>query len=174
MVTGEAKGLEMRIRNTKCPNSHLMGVKPEVSTQPNLSQSQWHFRSWNKGPESMSGTRWSEENSAECLVSGSAFCLVGVYAAFRAGKQFLAGVANSRPWDNWLTLGMNAACRGEQIPSIELEIEEGFFRPNWGNWQESRTQEPDLQGSSQNRSLGTSLGVKPCYLRVGGRLGSGY
>lgn len=29
----EIGGLEISIRNTKCPNSHIGGVKPEVSTQ---------------------------------------------------------------------------------------------------------------------------------------------
>ena len=42
--------------------------------------------------------------------------------------------------------------------SIELEIGEGFFGANLGNWQESQTQEePDLLGTYQDESLGAKL-----------------
>lgn len=59
----------------------------------------------------MSRPRQSKQNSAECLVSGPGFCLVGVYVV-RSGKQFLAGVAISRPADNWSPLGINTVWRG--------------------------------------------------------------
>lgn len=55
-------------------------------------------------------------------------------------------------------------------------MREGLFRAKSGNWQESQPQEqPDGLGNYQTRAGAWEQGleVKPCYLRVGSRLGLG-
>lgn len=96
--------------------------------------------------------------------------LVGVYITFRAGKQFLTGVVISRPWDNWLPVGMDAVWQGIAGTSIELEVRERFFRIDMGNWQVSHTQEePNLLSNYQNRSLGIRHSGEALLFDIGGQ-----
>ena len=96
IFTGGARGLEMKIRKTKCPNSYLMGVKPEGSTQPKKAEA----RGISKAGTGARSPRQGPDGANRILLSALFLALVFAWWEFTLHLELASSF-----WQVWQSPG---------------------------------------------------------------------